>query len=459
MPHATLNKPTNKKLERLRGVDSMKPLLTIKADDSGNAPVQIELLSTGMWDAPFHGVFMITPQDLQQYCDNFNADVRASSSTQGLPIDYEHDADGGAAGWIMGLSVGPASDPTLAASGITSLWASVEWTPNGAQAIIDGEYKFISPEFCPEGYMDPEGVLDDLDNVLIGAGLTNRPLLKGLQPVTAHDGTQKTFDNSKSMNDNTGKLFIKIKKANAGDNPQMELAEITKKETATLSEDEKKFLADHKSELSADEVAKFGLDEAPANPDNANENNENTNTETNEPVNQPAATTTPEPAAPVAASEGSVTISASELASLKASAEKGAVAHAQLERKTASEHIDAQLFNDSGVKLKPELRDEAVSHYLSLNDKQREAFDKLMEGVQPIVDRLQFNDTGTGADPAQTGNSATAQIRVKANEMVKEQGITYAEAVVKVATENPDLAKAYESELVPTDTRQREVRR
>ncbi len=85
---------------------SLRPLLTIKADDSGSLPSKIEVLQTGMWDAPYHGMFMVTPEDLQQYIQNFSANVRPSSSTKGLPIDLDHDA-GAAAGWMTALNALP----------------------------------------------------------------------------------------------------------------------------------------------------------------------------------------------------------------------------------------------------------------------------------------------------------------------------------------------------------------
>lgn len=433
----------------VHGVDMLSKLITIAANDAGDLPEEIEVLMTGMWDAPYHGVFMITPQDLQGYVDNFNADVRASSSSIGLPIDYEHDSDGGAAGWITGLRIGQPSDPTLAAQGIQSLWASVTWTPPGAEAVQGGVYKFISPEFCPEGYIDPEGQLEPLDNVFIGAGLTNRPLLKGLQPVSASERSQNVLDKAMEFSNTNDKLFINIKKANQKNEgeQQVDLSQIRTKNAADLSDEEKQFLTDHKTELSADETAKFGLDGSASSTEDENASeDENTNTNTNKEDEENVNTNTETQA--VAASE-KVILSKSELESLKASAAKGEMAHKQLERATAVNHIDSLCFNEqTGVRVKPELKDATVDLYVSMSESQRASFDKLMEGVAPIVDRLQFNSTGSSVDPGLQQNSAYQEVKTKADELVKDGKVkTFSEGVVQVLASDKNLSAQYEKEV------------
>lgn len=435
--------------ENLIGVDRLSKLITIAANDAGELPEEIEVLMTGMWDAPYHGVFMITPQDLQQYVDNFNADVRASSSSIGLPIDYEHDADGGAAGWITGLRIGQPSDPTLASQGIQSLWASVTWTPPGAEAVQGGVYKFISPEFCPEGYIDPEGQLEPLDNVFIGAGLTNRPLLKGLQPVSASERSQNVLDNATENNNTNDKLFINIKANQKEGERQVDLSQILQKDPADLSDQEKQTLADHKDELSADQVAKFGLDGSASSTEDETSEDENTNTNTNEENEEEEVNTTQTTTQPVAASEGNIVISKSELESLKASAANGELAHQKLQRAEAADHVDSLCFNEqTGVRVKPELRDSTVDLYVSMNDKQRTAFDKLMEGVTPVADRLQFNETGKGTDPGLNQNSAYNQVKEAADKLVTDgKAKNFGEAVQSVMASDKALAGQYEKEV------------
>jgi phage I-like protein len=83
-----------------------------------------------------------------------------------LAIDYEHGqahlAPQGlpapAAGWIVTVE-----------NRQGAVWGRVEWTPKAAQAIIDREYRFLSPDFDHT----PDGLIVRLN----GAGLVNRPAL------------------------------------------------------------------------------------------------------------------------------------------------------------------------------------------------------------------------------------------------------------------------------------------
>ena len=85
-----------------------------------------------------------------------------------------------AAGWIKRIRV-------EAVNGTAALMGDVEWTPAAVQAIKDGEWRYLSPEFNPRGYPweDPEQEFTFVDNVLTGAALTNIPLFKKLKPITA----------------------------------------------------------------------------------------------------------------------------------------------------------------------------------------------------------------------------------------------------------------------------------
>lgn len=401
-------------------------LVGIQADDSGNLPDSIELLQTGMWDAPYHGVFMISPTDLQEYVDNFNNDVRASSSTMGLPIDYEHDVDGGAAGWIMGLKIGPASDPAMASQGVQSLFANVKWTPPGAQAILDGVYQFISPEFCPDEYIDPEGIAEACDNVLIGAGLTNRPLFKGLKPLMASDDAHKGGEDG-------DKIYINLK-----ENKPVDLSQIRTKAASELSDDEKKFLEENQGQLSADEKAKFGFGSS-AEPVAPATNNTST---------APVAPVTP--TAPVTANDlpkDVHVLSASDYAALTEKANAGAKAASLLEGMQASDHINSLCFNEeTGVKFQAGAKDELVEFYLSCSEDQRKKFDKLVGELKPVVSASDFSASGAAGEPAE--NSAQAQLTVKANELMeKDKELSFAQAMVQASAADPALANAYAAEV------------
>jgi phage I-like protein len=80
------------------------------------------------------------------------------------------------------------------------MYAKIDWTKEGSDLLTSKTYRFFSPEFATH-YVDPEHSYE-LDNVLIGGGLVNRPMFKELGAIVANeDGTVKnlTKDNSHVM--------------------------------------------------------------------------------------------------------------------------------------------------------------------------------------------------------------------------------------------------------------------
>lgn len=405
----------------------------IQADDSGVLPTEIEVLRTGMWETPWHGDFMITPQDLNEYVQNFNSDVRPNSSSVGLPIDQDHDA-GAAAGWMKKLYVQSNEDSGM------SLWASVEWTPLGTELLNGKIYSMFSPEFCPRGYFDPEGMEEACDNVLIGGGLTNRPLFKDLKPIVASETGQST-----AGKDEFNKIFLSASDKGV----QMPtLEEVRVKEAADLNDDERKILEDNKDQLSADEQIKFGFAKAKV--------------EEPAPVEPKVETKVEEPAPePVTANDkAQVVISASDLEALKASAAKGEAAHESLKRIKASEHVSEKAFSTSeGFKVKADMKEKLVDFYISASDDQKQLMDQILEQAKPVMASDEMGRQGTNESTPVTPDkkeTPTAKlITDKAQELVKassEAGktITLGQAVSQVRKENPDLAKQYDEELKAT---------
>ena len=153
----------------------------IKADSNGQVPSTINLLKAGTWNTPWHGDFELTGEDLEEMVANFAEGVGlvAEDETK-APLNYGHMMADKAAGWIKRIRV-------EAVNGTAALMGDVEWTPAAVQAIKDGEWRYLSPEFNPRGYPweDPEQEFTFVDNVLTGAALTNIPLFKKLKPITA----------------------------------------------------------------------------------------------------------------------------------------------------------------------------------------------------------------------------------------------------------------------------------
>jgi len=110
--------------------------------------------------------------------------IRASlAGGTSIRIDYNHAIDlaakaglpSPAAGWIEEIAEhGPGNEP--------GLWGKVKWTPAGAKAIVDGEYRYISPVLLSKKNSDELVAIG-------GAALTNDPALvmKGLFSVQEND--------------------------------------------------------------------------------------------------------------------------------------------------------------------------------------------------------------------------------------------------------------------------------
>ena len=153
-----------------------KRLIKIEASE-GEVPTKINVLNAGEFNTTKYGPLSIASDVLVQMVENFDKQLRAGET---LPIDAEHYSDQGAYGWIKSLEL---SDNN------TKLWANVDWNAWGLEALGNKVYKFFSPEFT-DVYYDPE-TSEPTPNVLLGGGLTNRPLFRSLNPIMATDKENK----------------------------------------------------------------------------------------------------------------------------------------------------------------------------------------------------------------------------------------------------------------------------
>ncbi len=143
---------------------------SIQLQEGGKVPTRVQLLRAG--DFNYDGEDLkITPVLLASLKKNFDAKVRGYQDGK-LPLDYFHEAERLAAGWIEQLYI---------ENGGTELWADVKWTDSASAKIGSGELRYLSVEFNFD-YQDNESG-DRHGPTLFGAGLTNRPFIKGMKPV------------------------------------------------------------------------------------------------------------------------------------------------------------------------------------------------------------------------------------------------------------------------------------
>lgn len=126
----------------------------------------VTITRTGSFSDPRYGRFEITPAMLAEMVRNFDARVYG----QDIFLDVAHRPDQGAAAKVLKLTVDS-----------NRLRALVEWTPYGVEAVKDRGYQYLSAEFH-EKFQDNESGQQH-GCVLLGAGLTVRPVIKRLDPV------------------------------------------------------------------------------------------------------------------------------------------------------------------------------------------------------------------------------------------------------------------------------------
>jgi hypothetical protein len=132
----------------------------------------VTITRAGSFSDPRYGQFDITPALLGEMVFNF----QSRTYGQDIHIDVSHKPDEGSAGkvarlWIEG----------------DRLMAEVDWTPYGRKAISERGYQYLSAEYT-ENFIDnerqqPHGA------VLLGAGLTIRPVIKRLDPIELAEPT------------------------------------------------------------------------------------------------------------------------------------------------------------------------------------------------------------------------------------------------------------------------------
>lgn len=145
--------------------------LAVKLTNRSDAPVKIQILRVGSFKSASHGNFEITKEVLQTFKKNFDDNVKGYDDGK-LPIDYFHESEKIAAGWINRL---------ILENNDSELWAEVTWTPSGRQRICDKELRYISADFFFD-YKDNETELSH-GPTLNGAALTNIPFVKKMSPV------------------------------------------------------------------------------------------------------------------------------------------------------------------------------------------------------------------------------------------------------------------------------------
>lgn len=161
-------------------------------------PKRLQLMRTGSFKHPKYGPFSISKETLDQIVQNFEGNARGID----IAVDYGHNTEGEAAAWIQKLEVAPLAKGH-------GLFALSDWTPPAEQKIRNKEYKYLSADFSLS-YQDAESGRK-FGPTLLGAGLTNRPFIKGMDPVIQLSENENEHEEGNSMTPEQQKEFNEMK--------------------------------------------------------------------------------------------------------------------------------------------------------------------------------------------------------------------------------------------------------
>ena len=352
-------------------------------------PKKIQLLKTGKWNHPSYGGFEITDQDLKEFKDNFDNNVRKID----IFLDVEHMPEKGAVAKMKELLIQGGE-----------LWAAVEWTEWGKEVIDQKLFHYISPEFSEEWEDSESGV--KYSNVLFGAALTNRPFIKGMEPVLL----------SEKMKDFT---LYQYNKKEGGNMLKDILVALGLKEDATIEAVKGKIAELGKSSVSFKEINKaLELKEDAVEAD----------------IVLKLSEVIKEAKDLKETKSGTVTLSEAEVKTLKEDAKAGKEAARQLAEDRAGAAVEKAL---SEGKIVPAQKAWALKEAA----RDLKAFNEFVASAQKV---LSTEETGT-----EDGKllKAAEKIDAKIKELrEKNSGLSYKDALRKVLSENKDLEKEYEHE-------------
>ena len=387
----------------------------LQFEDAGNGNFSkwIQAMPLGKYMHPMHGVIDITPERVARFADNVNKGVRG----QALDIDYDHKQHNGkAAGWVQKAEARP-----------DGLWILVEWVKEAWDDIKSGAYRYFSPEFVDE-WVHPASQ-SKFNDVLFGGGITNRPFLKGILPINLSE----ILAESESETNESNLMFTEEQRAAL-------LAKLG------LAED-----ADDQTILMALITAATGGGEQPPV--------EQATDETVSSENNDGTAEQPEPGQGQGQAPTSVTVKFSEdivkLAesnpAIKALMDTVEANNKQLREIQNTSTVDAivKKFAEKGLAL-PATALNALTQTIQLSEDDRvtgAVIQMLGKIAEAGLIELGESDVSTPNLHRAGGKvDYTKQLSEAASRLAKEQGISFGDAMIQVAMENPEAYESHRSD-------------
>lgn len=175
-------------------------------DDKGNPVSEIQLFKLGKFEHWSGSEFVVDEDFIDSMIANFEALKSTSKDGKVIPMDYNHGSlsygadEAKAAGWITELIKKD-----------DGLYCHAEWTEEAAEYIKKGEYRYVSPEFSIDTKDEYGNEIEG--GFLYAAALTNRPFLKGMEPVALAAFEKRVHDFATRMFNQRGEEPMKEKLA------------------------------------------------------------------------------------------------------------------------------------------------------------------------------------------------------------------------------------------------------
>jgi len=179
--------PSKAKIRKFSFPLSEKIFESFELADKGK-PVDVQILKTGRFKHPWWGVLRFNDQFFNGMVRNFNANIPQEE----IAFDFQHRPELGAAAWVSKLFVDN-----------DGLMATMTLTEEGKKAIKAKQFRYFSAEYTDdyiaydfEDIKDENGVVVEREiknsygPALLGGGLTNRPFIKGMKPVSLSEDGQ-----------------------------------------------------------------------------------------------------------------------------------------------------------------------------------------------------------------------------------------------------------------------------
>ena len=388
----------------------------LQFEDAGNGNFSkwIQAMPLGKYMHPMHGVIDITPERVARFADNVNKGVRG----QALDIDYDHKQHNGkAAGWVQKAEARP-----------DGLWILVEWVKEAWDDIKSGAYRYFSPEFVDE-WVHPASQ-SKFNDVLFGGGITNRPFLKGILPINLSEIIAESETNEGNLmftDEQRAALLAKFGLAEDADDQTILMALITAATDASAGTPPEQ----------AGENAGDGTDTGTENNDGA--------------AGQPETGQATSPSSvTVKFSEDIVKLAESNPA-IKTLMDTVEANNKQLREIQNTSTVDAivKKFAEKGLAL-PATALNALTQTIQLSEDDRvtgAVIQMLGKIAEAGLIELGESDVSTPNLHRAGGKvDYTKQLSEAASKLAKEQGISFGDAMIQVAMENPEAYESHRSD-------------